>query len=262
MKKANRIKRVLTGLMSCSMLWTSFGSLPVKQVADAAGTDVTLYGDSNCDKQVDFADVVLIMQCLANPDKYSVGNAGGITEQGMANGDVSSSGDGITTMDALAIQKYLLGLIPSLPESVSEVKPDPITTTTTAAAETTTATTTTTTTTTTTSTTTTTTAPAIDTKKESFETGVNDWEGRGGASVASESDHFYSGGKSVKVSGRSAAWNGISYVLGSEFKPGGTYSFSAAVMQPTDSAQEMKLMLSHILLMLTSRAAQKALSQV
>nr|WP_303804223.1 carbohydrate binding domain-containing protein [Ruminococcus flavefaciens] len=151
-----------------------------------------------------------------------------------------------------------------LPESVAEGNTDTETTTTTTTPTTTTTTTTestttttetttttsttsttTTTTTTTATTTTTTTAPSIDTKKESFESGANSWEGRGGASVASESDHFYSGSKSVKVSGRSAAWNGINYVLGSEFKPGGTYSFSAAVMQPTDSAQEMKLQLQY-----------------
>ena len=263
MKKTNKFKRALTGLMTCSMLWTSLANLPVKQTADAAGANVTLWGDTNCDQQVDFSDVVLIMQCLANPDKYGVGKDGGITEQGMANGDVSNSGDGITNMDALAIQKYLLGLIKELPESVAEGNTDTETTTTTTPTTTTTTTTestttttetttttsttstTTTTTTTTATTTTTTTAPSIDTKKESFESGENGWEGRGGASVASESDHFYSGSKSVKVSGRSAAWNGINYVLGSEFKPGGTYSFSAAVMQPTDSAQEMKLQLQY-----------------
>ena len=264
MKKTNKFKRALTGLMTCSMLWTSLANLPVKQTADAAGANVTLWGDTNCDQQVDFSDVVLIMQCLANPDKYGVGKDGGITEQGMANGDVSNSGDGITNMDALAIQKYLLGLIKELPESVAEGNTDTETTTTTTTPTTTTTTTTestttttetttttsttattTTTTTTTATTTTTTTAPSIDTKKESYESGANGWEGRGGASVASESDHFYSGSKSVKVSGRSAAWNGINYVLGSEFKPGGTYSFSAAVMQPTDSAQEMKLQLQY-----------------
>ena len=117
MKRTNKFKRALTGLMTCSMLWTSFASLSIKQAADAASTDVKLWGDSNCDQQVDFADIVLIMQCLANPDKYGVGKDGGITEQGMANGDVSNSGDGITNMDALAIQKYKLGIIKSLPES-------------------------------------------------------------------------------------------------------------------------------------------------
>ncbi|WP_431767975.1 glycosyl hydrolase [Ruminococcus flavefaciens] len=69
-------------------------------------------GDANCDGNVDMSDVVLIMQSLANPDKY--GEKGTdklhITEQGKANGDVETSSKGLTSNDALEIQKYLLGL--------------------------------------------------------------------------------------------------------------------------------------------------------
>jgi mannan endo-1,4-beta-mannosidase len=58
------------------------------------------------------SDVVLIMQSLANPDKY--GEKGTdklhITEQGKLNGDVEASSKGLTSNDALEIQKYLLGL--------------------------------------------------------------------------------------------------------------------------------------------------------
>ena len=50
------------------------------------------------------------MQSLANPSKYT------ITEKGQKNGDCSNPGDGITNLDALAIQKLMLGLIDSLPE--------------------------------------------------------------------------------------------------------------------------------------------------
>ena len=39
------------------------------------------------------------------------------TEQGRANADCAGNGDGITNADALAIQKYMLKLIPSLPET-------------------------------------------------------------------------------------------------------------------------------------------------
>lgn len=59
------------------------------------------------------SDTVIIMQSLANPNKYK------LTEQGAANADVYEAGGGITTNDAAAIQKYLLGLIKSLPESYS-----------------------------------------------------------------------------------------------------------------------------------------------
>ena len=70
-------------------------------------TKVTLKGDANCDKEVNMADAVLIMQSIANPDKYQ------LTEQGEANADADDSGD-ISNKDALTIQKYKLGLIKEL----------------------------------------------------------------------------------------------------------------------------------------------------
>ena len=77
---------------------------------------VTVYGDANNDTNVDMADVVLIMQALANPDKYGLNGSDShhITKQGIANADVSNKGDGITSADALEIQRYLLGLISDL----------------------------------------------------------------------------------------------------------------------------------------------------
>lgn len=62
-----------------------------------------LKGDANNDGQVDMSDAVLIMQALANPDKYS------ISEAGRDNADID--GDGITVGDAQSIQKHLLGII-------------------------------------------------------------------------------------------------------------------------------------------------------
>lgn len=61
-----------------------------------------LQGDANCDKIVDMSDAVMIMQSLANPDKYQ------ISEQGRKNADMN--GDGVTNADALSIQKMLLKL--------------------------------------------------------------------------------------------------------------------------------------------------------
>ena len=59
------------------------------------------------------------MQVLGNPDSYGVNGTDKlhITSQGVTNGDVSNVGDNLTNLDALAIQKYLLKLIPALPES-------------------------------------------------------------------------------------------------------------------------------------------------
>ena len=68
------------------------------------------YGDSNVDGTVNLADAILIMQVKANPTKYQ------LTAQGEKNADCSDIGDGVTNKDALAIQKYLLGLVEKLPE--------------------------------------------------------------------------------------------------------------------------------------------------
>jgi hypothetical protein len=56
------------------------------------------------------------MQALANPGKYGTNGTdkSHITEQGAANADVEGE-NGLTANDALAIQKYLLGSITSLP---------------------------------------------------------------------------------------------------------------------------------------------------
>ena len=71
-----------------------------------------LYGDANCDKEVNMADAVFIMQCGANPDKYQ------LSEQGEKNADVDLSKD-VTNKDALVIQQYKLGLIEALPHAAS-----------------------------------------------------------------------------------------------------------------------------------------------
>lgn len=76
-----------------------------------------LAGDSNCDGSIDMSDAVLIMQSLSNPDKYGIdgSDASHITEQGILNADCCNKGDGITNEDALAIQKYKLEIVDSLP---------------------------------------------------------------------------------------------------------------------------------------------------
>ena len=70
------------------------------------------YGDANCDKSVDVSDAVLIMQSLSNPAKYQ------LTTEGKNNADCFNVGDGVTNKDALAVQKYKVALIASLPELV------------------------------------------------------------------------------------------------------------------------------------------------
>ena len=80
--------------------------------------DKTVYGDANCNNEVRLNDAVLVMQSIGNPDVYGINgsNDSHITEQGIINGDVTNTGDGLTNNDALTIQKYLIGLIADLPE--------------------------------------------------------------------------------------------------------------------------------------------------
>lgn len=76
-----------------------------------------LWGDANCNGEVDLSDAVLIMQYLSNPSKYGEkgSDKGHMTEQGKINADVAGKGDGVTNLDALAIQRYQLKLIDELP---------------------------------------------------------------------------------------------------------------------------------------------------
>ncbi len=140
--------------------WTAALSvLSVMAAASALSANAaSVAGDSNCDGSVNMADAVLIMQSIANPSVYGVtgSNANHITVQGNQNADVYEAGGGITNLDALSVQKYLLNLINQLPESYSQ---NPVQQTTQPT------TTTTTTSRTTTTTTTTTTAPKINPSK-------------------------------------------------------------------------------------------------
>ncbi len=70
---------------------------------------VTLIGDANMDGKVTIADSTAILQSLGNPDKY------GLSAEGAANADCFNPGSGITTADALTIQKYDAKLISKLP---------------------------------------------------------------------------------------------------------------------------------------------------
>ncbi|MBR6996413.1 MAG: DUF4832 domain-containing protein [Ruminococcus sp.] len=75
------------------------------------GSDVP--GDTNCDGTVELSDAILIMQALANPNKYGIegSDPNHLTEQGRINGDVEGGKNGLTSNDALEIQRKLLGLI-------------------------------------------------------------------------------------------------------------------------------------------------------
>lgn len=63
-----------------------------------------LRGDANCDGKVTIADATAILQALGNPDKY------GLSDNGKANADIAEPA-GVTTEDAIRIQKFDAGLI-------------------------------------------------------------------------------------------------------------------------------------------------------
>ena len=68
-------------------------------------------GDANLDGKVDISDAVLIMQSFSNPSKYK------LSDEARTAADVTGNSDGVTNADALAIQKYLLKIISTLPDT-------------------------------------------------------------------------------------------------------------------------------------------------
>ena len=78
--------------------------------------EVKKYGDANDDDGIDMGDVVIVMQALANPNKYGMEGSDDhhITKQGWVNADIKGTSAGVTTDDALAVQEYLLGKRASL----------------------------------------------------------------------------------------------------------------------------------------------------
>ena len=106
--KNNGFKKLFAGI---SAVCVAAAALPAFTYAAESSLSVTLVGDSNNDGQVDLSDAVMIMQALANPNKYGIGGTDehAITNQGWVNADCNGKNDGVSTEDALAIQMYLLG---------------------------------------------------------------------------------------------------------------------------------------------------------
>ena len=70
----------------------------------------TVWGDADLSGDVEIADAVKIMCYVTDPENNP------IDPQGIINGDVYQTGDGLSVQDALSIQKYLAQIIKSLPE--------------------------------------------------------------------------------------------------------------------------------------------------
>ena len=109
---------IIRELESIPLPTTTTAVTTTSTTTTATGTELqkpTKLGDANCDNAIDMSDAVLIMQALANPNKYGSGGSdkGAITQQGCINADVDISSRGLTSGDALRIQEYLLHKISS-----------------------------------------------------------------------------------------------------------------------------------------------------
>ena len=88
---------------------------------------------------------------------------------------------------------------------------------------------------------------AADTEllRADFESGLSGWESRGGASVAVSADAAADGSASAAVTDRSAAWNGISYAVGSKCPAGTCISVQAQVMQRSGESVHFKMTMQY-----------------
>ena len=116
-KTINAEQPIETITTSAAPTTTTTSSVATTTTTSEEAASNRLYGDANCDGQVDLSDAVLIMQSLANPDKYGLQGSDShhLTKEGSDNGDVEGNGNGLSTLDAQAIQMYLLGKYKSLP---------------------------------------------------------------------------------------------------------------------------------------------------
>ncbi|MDO4862817.1 MAG: dockerin type I repeat-containing protein [Ruminococcus sp.] len=104
--------------------WFAGGTIPYTTTTTATddetwfagGLMAISYGDANADGKLSVADSVSILQYIGNNDKYA------LTEEQRDNADCYNPGDGLTSMDALTIQRVDAGILseadlPVYPES-------------------------------------------------------------------------------------------------------------------------------------------------
>jgi hypothetical protein len=108
----NEFGTVYMSTVGCGIVYGKIASdEPVEPTTSAttANKDI-VYGDADCDGDVDIDDVVAIVCYVADI------NENAISEQGLVNADVYDVGGGVNALDALSVQKYLVKVIDSLPE--------------------------------------------------------------------------------------------------------------------------------------------------
>lgn len=82
--------------------------------------------------------------------------------------------------------------------------------------------------------------------RSDFESDKDGWKSRGSSQISLSSKASHSGAKSLAVTGRQDAWNGVGRTLRTNtYKPGESYSFSVCVMQDVKSSETFKLTLQY-----------------
>lgn len=84
---------------------------PVTETESVTDSEDIVYGDADLDGDVTIADVTIVLSAAASPNNAK------IKPQGRINADVYQRGDGISSLDAVSIQKFLAFIIKDLPES-------------------------------------------------------------------------------------------------------------------------------------------------
>lgn len=88
---------------------TSPTTTATKPATTTTAAEEVIYGDANCDGNVDISDAVMVKCYLINNKKFT------LSKQGLFNSDVQGSGNGVNAQDAVTIQKYVIKSITKLP---------------------------------------------------------------------------------------------------------------------------------------------------
>lgn len=88
---------------------TSPTTTATKPATTTTAAEEVIYGDANCDGNVDISDAVMVKCYLINNKKFA------LSKQGLLNSDVQGSGNGVNAQDAVTIQKYVIKSITKLP---------------------------------------------------------------------------------------------------------------------------------------------------
>lgn len=94
---------------SSSVPTTTSPTTTATKPATTTAAEEVIYGDANCDGNVDISDAVMVKCYLINNKKFT------LSKQGLLNSDVQGSGNGVNAQDAVTIQKYVIKSITKLP---------------------------------------------------------------------------------------------------------------------------------------------------